>query len=74
MELLILADWPDQGVFRRPADLPKDLVEFARDRHGNAPKPPSLLGSIALSYLPKTWQIRVFQHVAGQSTANTAKE
>jgi hypothetical protein len=74
MELLILADWPDHGVFHRPADLPRDLVDIVRERFVAAPPSPSLRMSRALSYLPKSLQIRAFQQLAGQSTAYNEEE
>jgi len=52
-ELLRLADWPTEGILLPRDDLPENLVEFARDRHGDTPKPLPSWGSSLLRLLPK---------------------
>jgi hypothetical protein len=63
-ELLRLADWPNQGKLGKQEDLPKDLVDFARERHGDAPKPIDPWQSNLLRALPAGLRLRVINYAA----------
>lgn len=52
MELLRLADWPEKHLLFMQQDLPINLVDFARDVHGDAPIPLSKLHRVIISMLP----------------------
>jgi uncharacterized SAM-binding protein YcdF (DUF218 family) len=51
-ELLRVADWPEKGWLGKQTDLPLDLVDFVRSKHGEAPNPPTRIQSAVLRALP----------------------
>lgn len=63
-ELLRLADWPGEGKLLPRDDVPENLIDFARDRHGDAPKPIAPWQSAVLRYLPKNARLGVINFAA----------
>lgn len=65
-ELLRLADWPAQGNLQPQADLPENLVDFAHDRHGPAPKEPSRIVEAGFTLMPDPIKRIVFNYLASR--------
>lgn len=63
-ELLRLADWPSKNMLGAQSDLPENLVDFVRDRHGKSPRPVKPWQSAVLRTLPKPVQLRVINFAA----------
>lgn len=63
-ELLRLADWPASGNLYLRDDIPEDLVEFSREKHGNSPVAIKEWQSRLLRLLPKKTQLSVIQLAA----------
>lgn len=63
-ELLRLADWPAQGLLPLQHDLPYNLVDFVRERHGKSPKPISPRAAAVISHLPPSFQARIYKFAA----------
>jgi hypothetical protein len=63
-ELLRLADWPGRNMLHEQLDLPENLVDFVRDKHGDAPRPVRPWQSTILRTLPKSLQLRVIKLAA----------
>lgn len=64
LELLRLDEWEQYGELRRPADIPANLLDFARDIYKHAPKPPSRLKSAVFRALPRKLQVAIAARLA----------
>lgn len=65
-ELLRLADWPSRGWLGEQADLPANLVDFARETHGDAPKPVAAWQGSVLRLIPKAPRLKLIQFAASR--------
>jgi uncharacterized SAM-binding protein YcdF (DUF218 family) len=63
-ELLRIADWPAKGWLGPQTDVPENLVDFARDVHGDAPKPVKAWQSNILRLLPKKLRLNAIELAA----------
>ena len=63
-ELLRLADWPKQNQLGTQEDLPENLVDFARERHGDAPKPVAPWQANLLRVIPKGPRLQLIKFAA----------
>lgn len=63
-ELQRLADWPGKNMLGVQPDLPENLVDFVKDKHGKSPRPVKPWQSAILRTLPKPVQLRVINFAA----------
>lgn len=63
-ELMRLADWPGYGELFPQTDIPENLVDFAREIHGDAPRPIKPWQTKIIRLLPRSGQHAVINFAA----------